>query len=295
MDDRQERKSFSEASHEGGQWRTRTAGRTNFVSRALWNFISYKRAGVDTLARQCSPGWRVVDCGAGNGAYSNWFLQRCPCTVIALDWSMRALREMPSSAGGKLLRVCADVEMMPIKSGSCDALFTIDTLGHVRSQVNVFDEMLRVLKADSPVFLHSECGDYMMRWPDRMIRRRLGYDSLASLDGHISLPQHNDLHRTLLQRFEIASFFSPAGLLGWIFGYPEKYAFAFREARYRILCGITWCFILIKRAPVLGLVLRIVNSLSNRLELYLGIEGGGSCFAVLRTPDRKDTETVTSG
>ena len=284
---------FSDQKHAQGGWRTRRARGTGPV-RAFANFLSYKRKGVHDLAADGSREWLVLDCGCGNGAYTSWFLQRCPCTILSLDWSIQALRTLSHPKKGKVFRMCADIQMLPIKSQRCDALFTIDTLGHVRDQRKAFDEMLRVLKANAPVFLHSECGNYKLRWPDTMLRRKLGYDYLAGIDGHISLPFHAELHRMLLRRFNVVKFFSPAGLLGWIIGYPEKYYLAFREAHCRIMQSVTAASALIKRLPILGACMRFVNTLSNRLELFLGIDGGGSCFAVLRTPG-ENPDTIGAG
>ena len=58
------------------------------------------------------------------------------------------------------------------------------------------------------------------------------------------------------------------------------------------LCGVA--------TPGIGnsrLAFALAGAFAGPLLQPLGIEGGGSCFAVMRTPDRKDeeTETVTSG
>jgi ubiquinone/menaquinone biosynthesis C-methylase UbiE len=294
MPSQTDQRRFSEEKYVQGGWRTWTAGAAMPFTRVLANFLSFKRKGVDALAREARSEWCVLDCGCGTGAYTSWFIHRRPCTVISLDWSFQALKEIEKPRKGHLLRICADIQMLPLKSRVCDALFTIDTLGHVRDQEKALDEMLRVLKYDSPVFLHSECGNYKLRWPDRMLRRRLGYDYLASTDGHISLPLHSEVYQMVLRRFRIKKFMSPAGIFGWILGYPEKYYCAFREARCRFLQGIAGIGAVVKRVPLLGIVLRFVNACTNRLELYLGLEGGGSCFAVLRTPERPvPTDTVS--
>jgi hypothetical protein len=43
--------------------------------------------------------------------------------------------------------------------------------------------------------------------------------------------------------------------------------------------------------PIAGFLLRFLNSSLNRLEIALGIEGGGSVFMLLRKPPAGDPAT----
>ena len=137
----------------------------------------------------------VLDAGCGKGAYGHWFLGRNanPC-IIAADWSLRALQNIPPSSKGRMLRVCADVQKLPFKSGCMQALFSIDTLGHVPSVPLALDEFLRVCAEGSPLFVHSECADYRRRWPDLALLLRLKTDILAQYDGHCSLYLAEELY-----------------------------------------------------------------------------------------------------
>jgi hypothetical protein len=100
-----------------------------------------------------------------------------------------------------------------------------------------------------------------------------------------------ELHAVIARRFQIDSSWSPAGLTGWLTGYPEKYRLAFAKARLPLLVGLTALFALVKRLPLLGTLLRLKNSLLNRLELALGLQGGGSFFAMCRKPERVEVVT----
>jgi SAM-dependent methyltransferase len=278
-------RTFSDEKHAAGDWRTRTLFLSGPVFRAAAAFFSFKRWGVDRLAHNAARRSLVVDLGAGQGAYSHWFLGKCPSTVVAIDWSVEALRRIPLPRRGKVLRLCADAEMLPLKPGTADVLFTVDTLGHVANMERALDEILRVVKPGAPLFLHSECGSYKERWPDAMLIKRLGYDFLARRDGHRSLLTYEELRRLVSGRFRVDRIWSPAGLTGWLTGYPENYGLAFKEAGCTALRAVTAPFALMKRTPVAGLALRFVNSCINRLEMAIGLTGGGSFFALLRKPE----------
>jgi len=213
---------FAEEQHEEGRWGTRSSATHNPILRFFWNTISFKRQGVHILAKRSSPAWRGLDLGCGNGAYSVWFVGQCPCTLIAADWSLQALVQMPTIKGKRILRVCADARLLPFREEVFDFFFTIDTLGHITNVEKALDEALRVTKPHSPFFIHSECNDHLRRWPDRALTKALGRDHLAQLDGHWELHSSAEVYKALLSRFRVEAFFSPAGLLGWLLGYPAS-------------------------------------------------------------------------
>lgn len=289
-------RSFSDEKHASGRWRTHTVFTTNPIIRQLLRYLSFKRNGIDTLAKKVSVALTgsavVVDLGAGQGAYAHWFLSGMPgkksrfITIIALDWSFEALVRVPAAPAGrgKIVRVCADAGNLPFKPGSADALFSLDTLGHVKSIPKVLDEIARIAKPGAPLFLHSECGDYRTRWPDAMLMKRIGHDFLAAYDDHRSIFPYATLRSWYTRRFHIDAIASAAGLTGWLTGYPEKYRLAFAKADIGTLTLLTAVFSLIKRMPVTGLLLRLLNATINHLELALGLQGGGSCWALLHKP-----------
>jgi SAM-dependent methyltransferase len=286
---------FSCEKHERGEWNTTRYVSRNRLVRFLWNYCSFKRDGVDRLARRLSRGALVLDAGAGTGAYVHWFAARTRCRCVAVDWSHAALvRLMRMRPAGLIGAVCADAHYLPFKAEIFDGLFSIDLLGHLSDAARALDEMSRVVKPGAELFLHSECSDYQTRWPDRVLIRKLGEDLPARLDGHVGLRKSTDIRRLLLRRFAIASFFSPAGIAGWLLGYPEKYRPAFARAHLRLAAAATGMFACIKKLPVAGALLRLINAFTNHGEVYFGIQGGGSCFAFVKKPLREDGGEVNA-
>lgn len=282
-------RAFADRKHASGQWSTRSASAAFGPARAVASYCSYKRYGVALLAKTTPPEYGpIVDIGAGQGAYAHWFSSVNGATVIAVDISFEALRRHLPPRRGAIHRVCADAHRLPLKSQCAAALYSVDTLGHVADQTIVLDEMLRVARPGTRFFLHSECADYKARWPDRMLEKKLGFDMLARREGHISLLPVAALRSLVARRFLIERVWSPAGITGWLTGYPEKYQPAFNAARCRTLAFLTGIFAIVKIMPIAGFLLRFLNSTLNRLEIALGIEGGGSVFMLLRKPPAGD-------
>jgi SAM-dependent methyltransferase len=282
-------RAFNEAKHSRGDWNTRVLATDSRLLRFCADFLSQKRKGVDELAAMAPGGGMVLDAGAGRCAYSAYFASRSACSVVSVDISFEALRSVVSITParrlkGKILPVCADLHALPFREERFCAMLSVDALGHVADVNRVLDELLRCAAAGATLFLHSECSDYRRRWPDRMLMRKLGADLPAQQDGHVSLLGARELFMLYTRRFRIISFVNPAGYFGWFLGYPEKYRPAFAAAG---LTGIAWFLAVcaaVKKMPFLGLVMRLKNALSNHMENYLGLTGGGSCFAFVRKP-----------
>lgn len=286
-----EAQAFSDKSHVRGAWDTESGRNENgFPYKLAGHLLSRKRAGVAWVSSKIGHGDMVCDLGCGKGAYARWFLLHKNAHVVAVDWSFNALRSIKSPAFGKVSRVCADLSSLPLKTAVVDAAWSVDTLGHLLDTNKALDEWRRILKDESNLFLHSECSDYSERWPDREIRKKAGYDPIAHMDGHFGLLKSEKIYAELKTRFRVYSFQSPAGLAGWLIGYPEKYFIAFKKAHMPLLAGICKILSLIKKMPFIGIILRAINTLSNSMELLLGICGGGSCFARLQKNDENRYE-----
>jgi SAM-dependent methyltransferase len=277
---------FSSAKHAQGAWNTKAISTRSPVLRSLIGFMSFKRALVDSLARQAFSASLILDVGCGKGAYAYWFLGRKPAAVvIGLDISCVALQEIKSQKKpGVFLAVCADAARMPFKPEVFDVVYSIDTLGHIPDINHSLDEVLRVAKPGARCAFHSECRDYQNRWPDKQLILANGKDIPAAYDGHVSLLLSSQLRDAYSRRFVLRTFYSPAGYLGWLLGYPEKYVPAFLKARRYLRVALCACFGIIKKIPLLGWCMRFVNICTNHLELALGLEGGGSCFAIVEKP-----------
>lgn len=284
-----ELKDFSEKLHIKKQWYTRISTTRNPFIRFFIDHISFKRKEISKLASlKCSKSM-VLDSGAGNGAYSHWFLGKNKnVIIIAVDWSFEALKNYKKSDCSRIFTICADVHCLPIKPGVFNKIFSIDTLGHVSNIPSVLDELFRVATDGSCLFLHSECSDYQCRWPDSMLIKKNKKDILAEYDGHFSLQSARTMRALYGQRFVIKSFYSPAGIMGWLLGYPEKYVNSFKKSGFMFFYLITLLFSFIKKIPLCGYILKLVNAWTNKLELFFGVWGGGSCFATLKKPGNKD-------
>jgi SAM-dependent methyltransferase len=281
-------KAFNNAKHTRGDWNTKVYATQNRFMRFCADFLSQKRKGVDECAEKAPKAGMVLDAGAGQGAYSVWFASRNPCLVVSVDISFEALRRIvatgPHRMKGKIAAVCADLHALPFHEERFCAAFSVDTLGHVADVNKVLDELLRCVTAGAHLFLHSECADYKKRWPDRMLIKKLGADLPARQDGHDTLVGARELFMLYSRRFRIVSFANPAGYLGWFLGYPEKYHSAFAAAGMGGFAVFLSLCAAVKRTPVLGLIMRLKNALSNHLENFLGLTGGGSCFAIVKKP-----------
>ena len=273
---------FSMRKHLSGHWRTKNVSAANPLMRWCVKELSFKHRELDIFAKQCQSFATIADFGAGNGSYSIFFLEQCGATVVAIDWTYQALRSIPAPRRGTLLRLCADLHCLPIKSGCIDGLFSIDVIGHLRHQEQALDEINRICRSGAPLFLHSECSDYRQRLPDRLMIKKSGGDPIAELDGHIGIRSSRMMRLLYEQRFSLIRFFSPAGILGWLLGYPEKYWRPLLHSRLFVFALLSATAALLKKVPGLKLVFRLVNMCGNRIELFLGITGGGSCFAQCR-------------
>jgi SAM-dependent methyltransferase len=275
--------SFSEEKHAHNDWNTAVVHTRNPLVRAAIGFCSAKRRGVNDLAHQVAPNSLVLDAGAGNCAYGVWFASQAKSTVVCTDISFLALHKYASvNIRGKILRVCADLASLPFKQECFDAIYTIDTLGHIPNVNKVLDEFYRSAKKESALFCHSECTDPQAKWPDRVLISKLGADVVAAQDGHVAQLLARDLFMLYSRRFQVISFVNPAGYLGWILGYPHKYLPAFKQAKMTRWLPLLTVAAALRRMPVIGIVIVFVNAITNHLETFFGFTGGGSCFGFMK-------------
>jgi len=283
---------FSENKHRAGSWQTSRFSPSIPLLRSLVHYFSFKRALVDRCAGAVAKNSMVLDLGCGNGAYACWFQEKRPCIIIGLDWSFSALRKIKAPQRGTFLRVCADANYLPFKQETFDGLYTIDTIGHTGNPQRVLGEIWRVLRDTAPASIHSECRDYMSRWPDRILIRRNSIDVPAQFDGHYNLLTAQQLQRTLEKYFILEYSESPAGYAGWLLGYPEKYYPAFQSAGLGRYTTLVKFFAACKRHRFAGFIMRFLNVSSNHLEIRAHQFGGGSYFAFVkkRTPVQMPTQ-----
>lgn len=279
-DNRYNLKAFSEKQHTKGKWNSRNSYPPIPFLITLSNLLSLKRKYTFQLSK-LNKGNLILDMGCGKGSYSTWYLQgNKNAKIVAMDWSINALKSARENSS--IIPVAADAQFMPFKPQAFYGAISIDTLGHIEKPSRALDELLRVLKNDTQVFIHSECSDYQNRWPDRELIRRLKKDYIAEKDGHFFIKESRELYKLFNSRFIIEEFISPAGITGWLTGYPENYKPLFKLAKMPIAFLLTVIPSLIRSIPIFRQMLQLVNSLINKIEIYFNISGGGSVFVIMK-------------
>jgi GT2 family glycosyltransferase/ubiquinone/menaquinone biosynthesis C-methylase UbiE len=286
-------RSHSEKKHKQKVWGSDIHSVPEYLKYFI-NFFSFKHAGIDRLAKACKTDARILDYGAGNGNFGAYLSTSCESAIFAVDWSIEALRQARKKfSRRRIFSVCADLHSLPFKEASFTAFFTIDVFGHLHDPPKAIGALYNVLKPGAKGFFHSECSDYRKRWPDSWLITKNGRDIPAEADDHISLSTVKELHSLITPKFSVLSSFSPAGYTGWLTGYPEKYTDAFYRAGNKFLFFIVSFFSKIKANHAGKVLLRIFNYLTNRIELLLNLQGGGSFFADVIKPvsEKKTSES----
>lgn len=273
-------KKFSDNQHNKNRWNSKNSYPSIPLLKYVVNYISLKRLFIYKLSKTTNSDL-ALDMGSGKGAYSKWFIiHNKKSKIVSMDWSFTALKNQ--NANPRISRVVADAQFMPFKSEIFDTAFSIDTLGHIENPEKSLDELYRVVKKTSCLFIHSECADYKYRWPDKTLINKLGKDFIAEKDGHFFIKRSSELYNLFHRRFRVDKFISPAGLTGWLTGYPENYNPLFKKAKMTLPFLLTLIPSIFRSLPLFKQLLQIVNSSINRIEIYFNISGGGSVFAFMR-------------
>ena len=274
---------FSERKHLQKQWNsTSFFVHTCFLKYCI-TFLSFKRKEVHKLAQDCLNQAWAIDVGSGNGTYARWFITSgFKGKILAVDWSYTALRSHIYSTDPAITPICADITALPFKSQTVGVIFSIDTLGHCENLESILSELVRIGTDSALYFLHSEVNNYRTYWPDRWLCKKNMGDIIASLDGHYCIKSCEELRELYATYFSILYFYSPPGFLGWLFGYPEKYAKAFKTAG-----SVVWVHVLnvlgyMKQCIIFKILFKCIAIGSNYIELRCGLYGGGSSFARLK-------------
>jgi ubiquinone/menaquinone biosynthesis C-methylase UbiE len=96
-------------------------------------------------------GRRLLDCGCGNGRFSEEFPE--DLYSVGIDASLNLLRICKQKARyGRL--VCCELEHLPFKDDSFDRLLSVRVLQHLRKQRDAVFEMSRVTETGAEIVLH---------------------------------------------------------------------------------------------------------------------------------------------
>jgi SAM-dependent methyltransferase len=116
-----------------------------FLRRHLLHFEFAAEQAVRDFAGSLSTGARVLDAGAGEGAYRHHFTrQRYMGLDLGIgdsDWNYRELD------------VIGDLAALPFRDGAFDACLNVVTLEHVREPARVLREIARTLAAGGRLLL----------------------------------------------------------------------------------------------------------------------------------------------
>ncbi len=182
-------RTFNNGKHARGEWDTTILTYRKGPLRAAADFCSAKRRGVTHLADVAPQARLVLDAGTGNGAHTIWFLARRQCSVVCIDLSFEALRKIGpsharSGAGGRALPVCADLATLPFKQNIFDAIFSVDTFGHVSDVNATLDELARTAALGIIAFLSQRMRRLQIPLARPGAYSAPGRDAPAELDGH---------------------------------------------------------------------------------------------------------------
>ena len=89
-----------------------------------------------------------MEVGMGSGMHIKSLVQSISCrSYLALDYSETMIKEAKRHTEGlnNISFVCGDAKKMDVMDGSCDILFTINTVYFYENPLAVFKEMYRVL------------------------------------------------------------------------------------------------------------------------------------------------------
>jgi SAM-dependent methyltransferase len=126
-------------------YRTIQGALPGFLRRYVLDFETRIESAVADFAGSLPPGSRVLDAGAGEGAYRKFFRQHRYCGVDL------AIGDLSWDYGG--LDVLADLVHLPFPDSCLDACLSIVTLEHVREPAAVLRETARALKAGGALLL----------------------------------------------------------------------------------------------------------------------------------------------
>ena len=116
-----------------------------FLLRRLLHFEAATQDAVTRFAQELPASARLLDAGAGQGAYARFFPRQ---RYVGIDL---AIGEPKWDYGG--LDVIGDLLALPFRSGSFEACLSVVTLEHVREPGCALREIGRILKAQGRLLL----------------------------------------------------------------------------------------------------------------------------------------------
>jgi SAM-dependent methyltransferase len=135
---------------------------------------------IGEVARGLTPGARVIDVGAGDAPYRDFFT---PVEYITVDW------EHSSHAGARRSDIIAAADSLPLADASVDAVLMTELLEHVSVPSAVLREAARILRPHGAIaltvpfvwMLHEMPHDYFRYTPSalHLLFTEAGFDQVV--------------------------------------------------------------------------------------------------------------------
>ncbi|WP_051670170.1 class I SAM-dependent methyltransferase [Bryobacter aggregatus] len=152
-----------------------------WLRREVFHFEERIVAEISRFSASLAPGAKVLDAGAGEGQYRNYFRQQryvgVDLGIGDVDWNYEGLD------------CIADLLQLPLRDQSFDALVSVVTLEHVTDPSLVIAEMSRVARPGASLFLvvphewevHQHPHDYwrFTRFGVALLLDRQGWEILS--------------------------------------------------------------------------------------------------------------------
>jgi len=155
-----------------------------------------------------------------------WFLRKKTATMSRLIvFDAFTGKQLLARGQGRIVSVCADLHTLPFKIRDCRRTFFIsipwDMWAIVERRSDEFFARLQTVHL-ALFLIHSECGDYRSRWPDKALIARLRKDCSPTMTGTYVAPiWPMNYTRWFSAGFRYYHLSNPG--VFWIFlGYPEN-------------------------------------------------------------------------
>ena len=108
-----------------------------------------------------NPGTTVLDVGTGTGVFLPYLIGKVGINgqVIAIDIAEKMLLQARNKGfSGKISFLCANIEYIPLKAETCDAVVCYSSFPHFQDKLKALTETSRVLKKSGSIFICHTSG-----------------------------------------------------------------------------------------------------------------------------------------
>lgn len=127
-----------------------------------WNVINRDKFVKDFADKHDKPGIRIIDCGAGDAPYREYFMKSEYYTQDAVPLKAEQLRDRE---GYTQIDYVSDILNIPVVSESYDIVICTEVLEHVPDPVGALKELSRILKKGGHLLLTAPLGSGLHQEP----------------------------------------------------------------------------------------------------------------------------------